>query len=542
MAEEYEVRTLDGVRAEQSDPRTPKLVGYAIRTDVLSEDLGGFRERIAPAALTRALGRAPDLRALANHDTNRVLGRLRAKTLTVAQDAEGLRFELTPPEHERGLVDSVARGDVDGASFAFRTLEDHWDESTTPPTRVLLDFDVREISVGVAFPAYPQTQVVALRSLARHRQTHQEVPMSDPVAPPVVVADPVPPVPPIVSDRSYRAPEEVRVLGHSDSFRAWVEDHSRYPKEYAHLRLGDILRALISGPRNDLERRVLAEGTDSTGGYTVPDILLARWIDRLRSALVIVRAGALTVPLTSDVTKIARVLADPVPAWRAENAAVAESDPTFEAVTLTPRSLDVQTKVSRELVEDSLNIADILESVLVRSFAAEIDRVCLYGTGTPPQPRGLRTTTGLQELSQGPNGLAITSYDALVDALGLLWGANVTTVTAAIMAPRTLAALSKLKEATTNAPLAPPPVLADVPLLMTSNVSITETQGTSSNATSVFLGDWSEMMLGFRTEMTVEVARELYRGSYQFGYFGHLRFDMQVQHPAAFCRIIGIVP
>jgi HK97 family phage major capsid protein len=113
-------------------------------------------------------------------------------------------------------------------------------------------------------------------------------------------------------------------------------------------------------------------------------------------------------------------------------------------------------------VEDSINIAEILEASLVRSFAVEVDRVCLYGIGTPPQPRGLRTTTGVSELSQGPNGLAVTSYDALVDAMGLLWGAGVTNVTAAIMAPRTLAALSKLKEATTNAPL------ASLPLLMTS--------------------------------------------------------------------------
>jgi hypothetical protein len=30
-------------------------------------------------------------------------------------------------------------------------------------------------------------------------------------------------------------------------------------------------------------------------------------------------------------------------------------------------------------------------------FAVEIDRVCFYGTGTPPQPRGLRTTTNVND-------------------------------------------------------------------------------------------------------------------------------------------------
>src|SRR5262245_34779225 len=136
--DEVEVRHLDGLRADQSGAQ-PRLVGYAIRTDALSEDLGGFRERIAFEAVERALARHPDLVALVNHNTDRVVGRQSAKTLRVSQDRDGLRFEVDPPAHERGLVESVARGDLPGASFAFRTVKDSWDESTTPPTRTLLD-------------------------------------------------------------------------------------------------------------------------------------------------------------------------------------------------------------------------------------------------------------------------------------------------------------------------------------------------------------------------------------------------------------------
>src|SRR5262245_48718545 len=261
---------------------------------------------------------------------------------------------------------------------------------------------------------------------------------------------------------------------------------------------------------------------------------MAEWIDRLRNALVMVQAGVRTVPLTSVVTKVARLATDPTAAWRAENAAVAESDPVFEAVTFTPRSLDVFFKTSRELVEDSINAAEILEATLVRSFAVEVDRVCLAGTGTPPQPRGLRNTTNVNEVSQGTNGAALASYDPILDLLAKLWAANVTDVNVAIMAPRTAATIAKFKEATTNAPLARPAVLADWKFLMSSNVSITETQGGASTASSLYLGDWSQMMLGFRTQMQVEIARELFRGNYQYGYFGHLRFDVQVTHPESF--------
>jgi HK97 family phage major capsid protein/HK97 family phage prohead protease len=541
MPDEFEVRTLDGLRADTTGA-APRLVGYAIRTGVLSEDLGGFREVIAPDAVRRALEASGDIVALRNHDPLHVLGRLSAKTLRLEADTDGLRFEITPPESERALVESVARGDVTGASFRFTHAVDEWNLRTTPPTRTVTSMQIREISAGAVWPAYPQTHVAALRSLEHHQQ-QETPPMPESVIVTPPVADPIPPVPPVVTERRDVPDDgEVRVLAPGDSFRSWAEGRTRHPADFASLRLGDVLRALITGPRNELEKRALSEGTDSAGGYTVPDVLMARWIDRLRNALAVVRAGAQTVPLTSDVVKIARLLADPTAAWRAENAAVAESDPTFEAVTFTPRSLDVFTKVSRELLEDSINIGEMIEASLVRSFAVEVDRVCLAGSGTPPQPRGLRSTTNVNEVSQGTNGAALTSYDPILDLLALLWADNVTDVTTAIMAPRTLATIAKFKEATTNAPLARPPVLAGWNFLQTANVSIAETQGGASTASTLYLGDWSQMMLGFRTEMQVEVARELYRGNYQYGYFGHLRFDMQVTHPESFGRLIGIIP
>jgi hypothetical protein len=42
--------------------------------------------------------------------------------------------------------------------------------------------------------------------------------------------------------------------------------------------------------------------------------------------------------------------------------------------------------------------------------------------------------------------------------------------------------------------------------------------------------------------MTVEVARELFRSNYQYAFFSHLRFDMQVTHPQSFGRLICVIP
>jgi HK97 family phage prohead protease len=104
-------------RAE-ADART--LVGYAavFNSDA---DIGGYWvERIMPGAFTASLKTA-DVRALINHDTGRVIGRVQAGTLRLAEDDKGLRVEIDVPNTTDGndLWELVSRGDISGMSFGF---------------------------------------------------------------------------------------------------------------------------------------------------------------------------------------------------------------------------------------------------------------------------------------------------------------------------------------------------------------------------------------------------------------------------------------
>lgn len=159
------------IRLKKGDGDLPVIEGYAAVYDMWSEDLGGFREIIRPGAFTNSLQRGDDVRALIDHDSSRIIGRTKSGTLSIRDTRKGLRVEIRPPDTASGrdLVTSIKRGDLDGMSFAFRTVSDRWGTENEEAVRELLEADLRDVSV-VAFPAYPQTEV-ALRSLAAFQAT-----------------------------------------------------------------------------------------------------------------------------------------------------------------------------------------------------------------------------------------------------------------------------------------------------------------------------------------------------------------------------------
>jgi HK97 family phage major capsid protein/HK97 family phage prohead protease len=159
-------------RTSKLEQEGGKLVGYAaVYAPALSEDLGGFREKITPGAFDKSLENNADIRALWDHNTSQPLARTTNGSLKVSSDKRGLRVEIELPEgvsYADDLRQLVRSGVVNQMSFGFLVPPggDTWDKDEDGNAlRTLNSIDLHEVSV-VSIPAYPDT-TVALRGL-RH--------------------------------------------------------------------------------------------------------------------------------------------------------------------------------------------------------------------------------------------------------------------------------------------------------------------------------------------------------------------------------------
>ncbi len=151
-----------------------KIVGYPAVFNKLSENLGGFREKIAPGTFTTTLDKGDDVRALVDHDPSKVLGRNTAGTLSLEQNTKGLKATIKPADTQAGrdIIVSLERGDIDGMSFGFRTITDKWETIDGEEIRTLEEVQLFDVSV-VTYPAYPDTSV-ALRSMEKVKAEAEE--------------------------------------------------------------------------------------------------------------------------------------------------------------------------------------------------------------------------------------------------------------------------------------------------------------------------------------------------------------------------------
>jgi HK97 family phage major capsid protein len=321
---------------------------------------------------------------------------------------------------------------------------------------------------------------------------------------------------------------------------------------------GAYYRGMVTGQwrdNEDYERRAMAEGSVSTGGALVPIDLYADIIDIVRNSARVLQAGATVVPLQHYVTNVAKLTADPQPAWRAEGGTVSSSGSTFSRLTFTTQTLAVVVVVSRELLEDVPTLGEEINREMALEFALGLDYALLYGAGYDSnEPQGVKNSTwSVTQTSMGTNGAAPStltpnSWMLLVNAAYRLLAVNEYGLSGAIMNPRTEKELVT-SYSTINTFVEPPSRLASIgrygtaPLEVYSSNQIPDnlTQGSADTASDMFVADWSQLLVGMRTELKIDTLVEAYAGTGQIGFLGWMRADCVVARPSAFDITVGIL-
>lgn len=162
-------QTRGAVELRAADDAPRRIGGYAAKFNTLSQNLGGFVERINPTFFNKSAGDGwPGVMARYNH--TELLGTTAAESLRLIIDGTGLDYEvdlLTDAMSER-VFQLTTRGDVSQSSFAFYTFEDEWTMTEQGfPLRTLIAGQLVDVA-PVDQPAYLDTST-GLRSLAEAR-------------------------------------------------------------------------------------------------------------------------------------------------------------------------------------------------------------------------------------------------------------------------------------------------------------------------------------------------------------------------------------
>ena len=312
------------------------------------------------------------------------------------------------------------------------------------------------------------------------------------------------------------------------------------------LSLGRAIRAMVLNDWSQAkaERAVMVEGASGLGGALVPEPMSASVLDIARSKAVVMQAGASTIPMTSSTLKLCKTTQDVTAYWRGEGEAITASDMAFDSMTMTAKALACLVTVSVELLEDAGNINNLIENSIANALALELDRVALFGSGSGSEPLGLYGTPGVQAVDMGATaGGAFVNYDPFIVAQGKLLDVNAVPG-AIVYAPRTATSLALLKDST-NQPMTAPTGYASATKLTSNQIPINLTHGTASNASVAFTGEWSSLLIGLRTGLTLEASRVAGADSFSKMLVlvrCFLRADIAVARPDHFCAIKGIVP
>lgn len=268
----------------------------------------------------------------------------------------------------------------------------------------------------------------------------------------------------------------------------------------------------------------LQVGTDSEGGYLVPDEFERTLVEALQEENIF-HTMAKMIQTASGDRKIPVVASKGTASWVDEEGAIPESDDAFGQVSIGAYKLATMIKVSEELLNDSIfNLESYIAREFARRIGAKEEESFFIGNGTG-KPTGIFNATGGAELGVTAASATAITVDEIMDLFYSLkspYRKNAVFV----MNDATVKAIRKLKDGNGQY-LWQPSISAGQPdTILNRPVKTSAYVPTiAAGAKTIAFGDFGYYWIADRQGRSFQRLNELYAATGQVGFKATQRVD-----------------
>lgn len=304
---------------------------------------------------------------------------------------------------------------------------------------------------------------------------------------------------------------------------------------------------VTSGIAEHRDILISAEGAD------IKETTLQPVIELLRNKMIVRAAGATVITgLQGDILFPKHSGADNNANWVAEATDHAERTQTFGQLLMQPKQLGSFTEISRKtLLQSSFDMEVFIRNELATTLAVELDRAALHGTGAP-EPTGVLATAGIGAVTLATSGSSAISWSHVVQLetevaqdnadVGALAYITNTKVRGALKTREKVAATGLFiwQDPANVSPAQPGSPLNGYNAFVTNQVSSALTKGTGTGLSAIFFGNWSELLMGIWSDLTIVVDPFTKAPQGTVRVINMLNADVGVRHPESFAACSDI--
>ena len=268
----------------------------------------------------------------------------------------------------------------------------------------------------------------------------------------------------------------------------------------------------------------LEVGTDSEGGYLVPDEYERTLIEALEEKNIF-RRLAHVIHTSSGERKIPVSVSKGTAAWIDEEAAYPESDDSVGQVSISAYKLATMIKISEELLNDSVfNMPAYISKEFARRIGAAEEEAFFTGNGVG-KPLGILAATGGAQTGVTAASQTAVTFDEVIDLYYSL-RAPYRQDGVFIMNDATIKALRKLKNGSGDYIWQPSVTLGAPDRVLNRPVYTSQYMPTlAAGAKTILFGDLSYYWVADREGRQFKRLNELYAATGQVGFLASERVD-----------------